>query len=112
MAMSKQERIAAIREKHDKMLAEYKDKLAAKRAEYVKRIKAAEKSGTGDRMRRERLMVYGFSELLKSAKADATGKKAAEYAKLFRGMADATAKPRAKLNLEEIARMFEKRKQA
>jgi hypothetical protein len=108
MMLSTKERMAATKEKHAEMLAAYKAKLAAEKAEYYKKLREDEKARTGTKRDRDSLMIFGFSSLLKDALADETGKLSAMYGKMFKAKADASEKPRIKVKLEEIARMFEK----
>jgi len=107
MAKTKEERIVELKAQRDQMMADYKAKLAAKKAEYDRRIKAASKGGPNERKHQAHIKIVGFSAIMKEVQNDETGKTMKSYHNLFTRLAnEPDTAERLRNDYKELAALF------
>jgi len=105
---TKEERIEQLKAQRDKVLEDYKAKIAAKKAEYDRRIKATAKGGGSERKRQAHLKIVLASAVMKEARADETGKIAKLLYTILSKMAGELSTPeRLRKDYQELAKLFE-----
>lgn len=103
---AREKRINELEAKKAAILAEYKKKMDAKKAEYAAKIRSAKRGTDSDRKHRNHLMILGFTAIMKSVKADEKGQQQKAYAQLFANLAAAATTEKAKLEYLELAKLF------
>lgn len=105
---TREERIEQLKAQRDKVLEDYKAKIAAKKAEYDRRIKATAKGGGSERKRQAHLKIVLAGVIMRESKADESGKIAKLVHTMLSKLAgDLSTPERLRKDYQELAKLFE-----